>query len=201
MFKKTSNWFWEQKPQCWFWSIEESNQDYFIEQLKHHNKLGSEHHKAMLSSLKKDDLIVIKNTPDSEHFILVKVIKEGDFKSENNNLANYLPIEILGEFYKYSSIVPASLLHALHQQHNLINMANSKQRNIIASLSSQMLESYEPVNVIIELWQRTEEYLGRAGAIIIFLFTIVEIMSAVEGTVVDYAEFKSIVSRWYWALR
>ncbi|MDM8567229.1 hypothetical protein QUF74_16465 [Candidatus Halobeggiatoa sp. HSG11] len=223
MFKKTSNWFWEQKPQCWFWSIEEPEQDYLTEQLKYHNKLIWRHNnlknsknkiyfnsedkpildycETMFCDIKADDLIVIKNTPDFEHFILVKVIGEHDFKSENDDFGYFLPIEILGEFYKYSSIVPASLLRALHQEHNLIDTANSNQRHIISTLSSQILNAHQPSNVIVELWQRAEEYLGRMGAIIIFLFTIIEIMSAIEGTVVDYAEFKAIIERWYWALR
>ena len=209
IFKKTSNWFWEHKPQCWFWSIEELDRDCFTEQLKYRKRLSwkykeqpvLDHYGAVLCDVKEDDLIVVKNTPDSEHFILVKVIGKCDFKSENNDWGHFLPIEILDEFYKYSSIVPASLLRALHQEHNLIDIASSSQRNIISTLSSQILESYKPSNVIVEIWQRTEEYLGRMGAIIVFLFTIIEIMSAVEGTVVDYAEFKAIITRWYWALR
>ncbi|MDM8567958.1 hypothetical protein QUF50_00290 [Thiotrichales bacterium HSG1] len=199
MFKKTSNCFWEHEPKCWFWSIEEPDLNYFIEQLKYHKMLYSNHCETMLCDIKEDDLIVVKNIPDRKHFTLVKAVGNYQFKSKG--LEDFLPIEILGEFYKYSKIVPPSLLRTLRQQHNLIDMANSKQRHIIATLSSQILESYEPVNVIIELWQRAEEYLGRAGAIVIFLFTVVEIISAVEGTVVDYAEFKAIIDRWYWALR
>ena len=228
MFKKKSRWFWNQEPQCWFWNVEEANQDCFTEQLKYHNKLrqgwgyheklnlkilkGKKHLNseekqvwnycgAMLCDIKKDDLVVVKNIPDSNHFTLVKVIGEYDFKSKNNDLGHFLPIEILGEFYKYSSIVPASLLRAIHQDHNLINIANNTQRNIIATLSSQILSSYESSNIVIELWQRAEEYLGRAGAIVIFLFTIIEIISAIEGTVVDYKEFMAILERWYWRLR
>ncbi len=228
MFKKTSHWFWNKEPQCWFWNVNESNQDYFTEQLKYHNKLRQgwgyneklnlkilkdkeylnpeekqvwEHCGKMLCDIKEDDLIIIKNIPDSEHFTLVKVIGEYDFEFNNNELGHLLPIEILGEFYKYSSIVPASLLRTLHQEHNLIDMVGSNQQHIIATLSSKILDAYEPSNIIIEIWQRTEEYLGRIGTVILFLFTIIEIISAIEGTVVDYSEFMAIIDRWYWALR
>ncbi len=228
MFKKSSNWFWNQEPQCWFWNVEELNQDCFIEQLKQHKKLrqGWGYHKklnlkilkdkeylnseekqvwnsckSMLCDIKEDDLVVVKNIPDPNHFTLVKIIGKYDFNFKNNDLGHFLPIKILGEFYKYSSIVPASLLRSIHQDHNLINIANNTQRNIITSLSAQILKSYQPSNIIIELWQRTEEYLGRVGAVVVFLFTIIEIMSAIEGTVVDYSEFRAILERWYWGLR
>lgn len=228
MFKKNSNWFWSKEPQCWFWNIDEANQDCFTEQLKCHHKLRQSwgyHEKLnlkilkdkeylepeekhvweqcskMLCDIKTDDLVVIKNIPDSKHFTLVRIVGEYDFEFNNNELGHFLPVEILGEFYKYSNIVPASLLRALRQERNLIDLADSNQQYIIATLSSKILDAYEPSNIIIEIWQRTEEYLGRIGTVILFLFTIIEIMSAIEGTVVDYSEFMVIIDRWYWALR
>jgi len=219
------------KSHCWIWNISKTNKNYILEQLKVNQLLGQEcgynkrinlHYlkakdrknlvgeewyiwdscKMMLIGIKENDLIVIKNIPNYDHFTIVKVIGEYKFNLDpkKTNLSHFLPIEIIGEFYKYSKIVPSSLLRALNRERHPIQTTRNYECSTIKYLVTQIDKNpklkKKSANFIIQLWQWQVEHLGKVGAIFLFIIAFFEVASAIEGAVVDFERFVNIIRFW-----
>ncbi|MDM8567230.1 hypothetical protein QUF74_16470 [Candidatus Halobeggiatoa sp. HSG11] len=158
--------------------------------------------KFMIIGIKKDDLIVIKNIPNYDYFTIVKVVGEYKFKltSNKNNLNHFLPIEIVGEFYKYSKIVPSSFLRTLNRELHPIHMTRNYQCQNVKYLASQVKKNpkitKKSANFIVQLWKWEVEHLGIIGAIFLLIIAFFEVASAIEGAVVDFEKFVNILRYW-----
>ena len=119
---------------------------------------------------------------------------------KNGNLNHFLPVEILGEFYKYSKIVPSSLLRTLNREIHPIYMARYYQcetiKNLVIQINKNPKITKKSANFIIQLWQWEVEHLGFIGAIFLFTITFFEVASAIEGAVVDFERFVNIIRFW-----
>ncbi len=219
------------KSHCWIWNVSKTNKNYFMEQLKINQVIGQEcgynkrinlHYlnaksrknligeewyiwdscKMMLTDIKKNDLVIIKNIPNYDYFTIVKVVGKYKFQMihKNGNLNHFLPVEILGEFYKYSKIVPSSLLRTLNREIHPIYMARYYQcetiKNLVIQINKNPKITKKSANFIIQLWQWEVEHLGFIGAIFLFTITFFEVASAIEGAVVDFERFVNIIRFW-----
>ncbi|MDM8567959.1 hypothetical protein QUF50_00295 [Thiotrichales bacterium HSG1] len=158
--------------------------------------------KFMINGIKENDLIVIKNIPNYDYFTIVKVVGNYKFKlfPEKSNLNHFLPIEMVGEFYKYSKIVPSAFLRVLNRELHPIHMVRNYPCVTIKYLASQMQKNpkitKKSANFIVQLWQWEVEHLGVIGAVFLFTIAFFQIASAVEGAIVDYERFMNIVRFW-----
>ncbi|MCK5877311.1 MAG: hypothetical protein KAG43_06735 [Candidatus Marithrix sp.] len=158
--------------------------------------------KAMVIGIEKNDLIIIKNIPSHDYFTIVRVVGEYKFKlvPEKNNLNHFLPISLVGEFYKYSKVVPSAFLRTLNRELHPIKMIRNYQCSTIKNLVSQIEKdpkvTEKSSNFIIQLWQWEVEHLGKVGAILLFTIAFFEVASAVEGAIVDWERFVNIIRFW-----
>jgi len=215
--------------QCWFWNIDRDNQEYFATQLKK-GKLRQgwgkksnlnlkkikekpeaerdkeeqdtwEHCKLMLENIKVNDLIVVKNIPDSSHFTLVKVTGNYSFKIEAiGDFGHFLPIEIVGDFDKYrSTAVPTQLVRALNAHRHLIRRTSAHKQTVFELALSigtedgqeREIEEEEATTFISSFWKRIVIHWEVAATIV----ALVEFISAIIGIVADFSDFMEVVNK------
>ncbi|MDM8559685.1 hypothetical protein [Candidatus Parabeggiatoa sp. HSG14] len=154
-----------------------------------------------INGIKIGDLIVVKNIPDRSHFTLVRVMGKYDFNMDEKkgDFGHFLPIEIIGECYKYSEIVTSSLLHRLRQVNSPVVLAEKHRQaiiNLAAVLTDLALKKQiekipildqeeEPAYLLVWIWQHIVEQIGEAGAIVAVIIAIMELASVIVGLSVD----------------
>jgi hypothetical protein len=82
-----------------------------------------------------NDLIVVKNVPDSDHFTLVRV----DSKLDKDK--GVLQVKVLGEFHKYSKAVPPHFVRTLNSTRYLIRRTMTQKEAILKlALKAKQIE-------------------------------------------------------------
>lgn len=151
---------------CWFWNISRKDAETFrteleagwlrqgwgydpaldLRQLAEKRAQGKELTKKeqvawdrcdhMLEDIEPEDLVVVKNVPDGDHFTLVEVTGSYEFSLEGlSDFGHRLPVEIVQVFHKRSQVVPAPLANALERDAYPIRVTN-KHRDAVVALSS-----------------------------------------------------------------
>jgi len=222
----------ENNRQCWFWNIDLDNQEYFATQLKagklrqrwgnkpnlNLKKLKEkpeterdeeeqdtwERCKPMLENIKVDDLIVVKNIPDSSHFTLVKVTGAYDFQIDKTigDFGHFLPIEIIGDFDKYrSAAVPTQFVRALNAHRHPIRRTSAHKQTVInlaLSVDSEggkerEIEEEESATFLSSFWKRIVIHWEVAATIV----ALVEFISAIIGIVADFPDFMEVIKKFW----
>jgi hypothetical protein len=138
--------------QCWFWNIEWASQVYFraelehgrlrqgwgyadkldlrrirakiekAEQLDEEEQSAWSHCQSMLSYIKSDDLVVVKNIPSPDKFTITKIGGAYDYRIEPKvaDFGHVLPVLDSRVFSKHAKAVPAPLVNALNRAQSAI---------------------------------------------------------------------------------
>jgi len=220
----------EEKRQCWFWNTNRNNQEYLGTQLKAGKLRQGKSDKSnlnlkkikekpvtewdkeeqdtwkrcklMLENIKVDDLIVVKNIPDSSHFTLVKVTGNYDFSIDKSigDFGHFLPIEIVGDFDKYrSTAVPTEFVRALNAHRHPIRRIRAHEKivfELALSIGTEEgkeseIDEEESTTFLSSFWKRVVIHWEVAATII----ALVEFISAIIGIVADFPDFMVAINK------
>jgi len=175
---------------CWFWNIDKAETKYFMEELSagklrqgwgYSDNLNlrklreridrgeqlEEYEDAAWTRvspmllIKADDLVIVKNVPDSNHFTLVEVSGEYGFEiGDLGDYGHYLPVKVLKEFHKHAYIVRAPMVNALEREAHPIRVtykhASSVEdlRALAGSITEEQAKKVEEFREIANSWKR-----------------------------------------------
>ncbi len=172
---------------CWFWNIDRDNQEIFASELedgrlrqgwgyqdnldlrliqkqKGRNQPLTDRQesawsrcKAMLTRIEVDDIAVVKNVPDSDHFALVRIVGDYDFSisGRTSDHGHILPVEPIGSYHKNAGDVPTPMVRALNREQHPIRRTLKHKESVInlADLDPSEASTPEAFKEKIDNWR------------------------------------------------
>lgn len=174
---------------CWFWNIDRDRQDFFNRELEEGRlrqgwgyqknldlrkiqrrreegkSLTGQQESAwsrcgdMITRIKSDDLVVVKNVPSGDHFTIVRIVEGGyryEISEETGDQGHILPVEKVGAYNKNAEVVPTPMVRALNRERHPIRRTLAHQERVInlAEVDPESAQKAEPFKEMVEGWKK-----------------------------------------------